>query len=89
MTFIAFCRLTTPPCAGPRIVCVRTQKSRDRNRWWHFGNPAISERPNRLSAPPSRMVKYYRLSPAERKGHKKNQAAVYRVWYFGNLAVSV
>jgi hypothetical protein len=28
---------------------------------WYFGNPAVSVRPYRLSAPPSRVVKYYRV----------------------------
>jgi len=32
----------------------------------YFGNPAVSVRPCRLSAPPSRMVEYYRYHQGRR-----------------------
>jgi hypothetical protein len=40
------------------------KKSRVTEYLRYFGNPAVCMRPCRLSAPPSRVVKYYRLSCA-------------------------
>jgi len=44
-------------------VSRKTQKSRaPLYLFRYFGNPAVCLRPCRLSAPPSRVVEYYRLS---------------------------
>jgi hypothetical protein len=54
----------------------------------YFGSPAVSERSWRLSAPPSRMVEYYRVSCEASAGNKKAGRLNIIVRYFGSPAVS-